>query len=310
MFRKVFNFPYNCESNTYCEPYNKNLRPGLYFLEVWGASGGLYQPGIGVRGKGGYSSGILKLVETTQIYVFIGGCGDNSTSRNPSYGGNNGGGNATYTEKGSTTSLAGGGGGTDIRINSDDLHARVIVAGGGGGCEQIDEGNYGNGGDGGGFEGGFGVDSCYGVSYQGGGGNLTAPGLHHGNGQNPGFGYGGNADQQYSAGGGGGWYGGGAGGEGPHKDGQGGGGSGYIFTTETKQYYPEPCLLTDSYLLQNASTYSGSLSFPGPSGNAENGHVGHGFARISLISIYYCTSQSESFCINNIALVFIMLIEK
>ena len=306
MIKKRIDFPYQCSSHIYCDPYPEILRPGLYSLEVWGASGGLYRSGVGERGKGGYSQGLLRLKQTTKIHVFIGGSGENSTMGSQSYGGNNGGGNATAINEGS--SLAGGGGGTDIRINSLSLHARIIVAGGGGGCELGDYSGT-HGGDGGGFIGGDGVDTQYGESYQGGGGTLNQPGTHHGGGNAPSFGIGGNADEIFAGGGGGGWYGGGAGGDGDFKDGQGGGGSGYIFTKETREYYPEPCLLSDLYFLENASTYSGSLSFPSPTGNAEAGHVGDGFARIRLISILHCTPQNKNCFLNIYISIFILIIK-
>lgn len=63
------------------------------------------------------------------------------------------------------------------------------------------------------------------------------------------------------AGGGGGWYGGG----GVAYFGGGGGGSGYIGTAVT-----------------NGQTIAGNKSFPSPTGGAETGHTGSGWAKISM----------------------------
>ena len=103
------------------------LNPGTYKLEVWGAQGGSYNESYGVGGKGGYSYGTLTLTETTNLFVYVGGKGSYSSSSSTTAkggGGTNGGGNAAYRG-------GGGGGASDIRINTDSLYARVIVAGGG-----------------------------------------------------------------------------------------------------------------------------------------------------------------------------------
>ncbi|MDE7395435.1 MAG: hypothetical protein K2M95_04890, partial [Clostridiales bacterium] len=129
------------------------LQPGVYKLEVWGASGG---EGFGannnntstfvtsVGGKGGYSYGTVTLAKTTTLYVAVGGHGSDrywSERKTPVIGGGggwNGGGN-TISHTGS-----GGGGATHIALskqgdgqlknyasNKNDV---LIVAGGGGGA--------------------------------------------------------------------------------------------------------------------------------------------------------------------------------
>lgn len=103
---------------------------GYYKLEVWGAQGGYgYNNATTYAGGlGGYSIGTVKLNAGDSIYVHTGGQGTNgSTTSSIKTGGANGGGNSGYYRGGS------GGGGTDIRINTDDNLARVIVAGGGSG---------------------------------------------------------------------------------------------------------------------------------------------------------------------------------
>ena len=237
---------------------------GTHTLTVWGAQGG------NTGGKGGYSTGVVNLNENMNLYIYVGGQGSRGSS-----GGFNGGG---------TTGSGGGrgGGASDIRIGTDSLYARVIVAGGGGGKGQDD---CAAGGVGGGTTGGGSADQGY-CGTQAGGGTQTAGGAK-GNysgtyGANKGaFGKGGNASDGSSdgGGGGGGWYGGGAGATAGWSNG-GGGGSGYVYTSSTASSYPSGCLLNNSYYLTNASTTAGSSSFPGTSGSSETGHSGNGYARI------------------------------
>ena len=240
---------------------------GTHTLTVWGAQGG------NAGGKGGYSTGVVNLNENMNLYIYVGGQGSRGST-----GGFNGGG--TTGSSGGT-----GGGASDIRIGTDSLYARVIVAGGGGGKGQD---NCAAGGVGGGTTGG-GSASQSSCGTQAGGGTQTAGGAK-GNysgtyGANKGaFGKGGNASSGSSGyyiggGGGGGWYGGGAGTTAGWSNG-GGGGSGYVYTSSTASSYPSGCLLNNSYYLTNASTTAGSSSFPGTSSSSETGHSGNGYARI------------------------------
>ena len=237
---------------------------GTHTLTVWGAQGG------NTGGKGGYSTGVVNLNENMNLYIYVGGQGSRGST-----GGFNGGG---------TTGTSGGtgGGASDIRIGTDSLYARVIVAGGGGGKGQDD---CAAGGVGGGTTGGGSADQGY-CGTQAGGGTQTAGGAKGIyiviSGANTGaFGKGGNASDGSSdgGGGGGGWYGGGAGATAGWSNG-GGGGSGYVYTSSTASSYPSGCLLNNSYYLTNASTTAGSSSFPGTSGSSETGHSGNGYARI------------------------------
>ena len=235
---------------------------GKHTLTVWGAQGG------NTGGKGGYSTGVVNLNENMKLYIYVGGQG--------STGGFNGGGSTASTNGGD------GGGASDIRIGTDSLYARVIVAGGGGGKGQD---SCAAGGVGGGTTGG-GSASQSSCGTQAGGGTQTAggaKGYYSGTyGANTGaFGKGGNAGSGSYAGGGGGggWYGGGAGASAGWSNG-GGGGSGYVYTSSTVSSYPSGCKLTSSYYLTNASTTAGSSSFPGTSSSSETGHSGNGYARI------------------------------
>lgn len=235
---------------------------GKHTLTVWGAQGG------NTGGKGGYSTGVVNLNENMKLYIYVGGQG--------STGGFNGGGSTASTNGGD------GGGASDIRIGTDSLYARVIVAGGGGGKGQD---SCAAGGVGGGTTGG-GSASQSSCGTQAGGGTQTAggaKGYYSGTyGANTGaFGKGGNAGSGSYAGGGGGggWYGGGAGASAGWSNG-GGGGSGYVYTSSTASSCPSGCKLTSSYYLTNASTTAGSSSFPGTSSSSETGHSGNGYARI------------------------------
>ena len=86
------------------------LPRGNYLLEVWGTSSG---------GKGGYSKGVLRLKKDVILNCYIGG---SPVSRRKAFNGG-----------GQSDAGGSGAGATDIRINSNSLYSRVIVAGGGGG---------------------------------------------------------------------------------------------------------------------------------------------------------------------------------
>lgn len=243
------------------------LPKGQYKLECWGAQGG-YRSASFYGGNGGYSVGTITLTDKTSIFIYVGGSGNTGGTA----GGFNGG--------GSRSSYNGGGGGTDIRIGSDSLYARVIVAGGGGSDGASSKtGMYG-----GGTSGGT-TTEYYGSG--GGGGTQTAGGA--GGNNNAGtFGQGGqglSAMSGYAGAGGGGWYGGG--GSYPDSSGDddrgGGGGSGYVYTSSTASNYPSGCLLNSSYYLTNTQTIAGNTAFTSPTGTSETGHTGNGYTRITVI---------------------------
>lgn len=272
-------------------------KSGYYYLQVWGAQGGTYNATYAPGGLGGYSEGYVYLNAGDTLYVHTGGQGSYGTTNSTtavSGGGTNGGGNAGYRG-------GGGGGGTDIRINTDSLYARVIVAGGGGGSFYKSSSIKAVGGAGGGTSG---VDGGYHTSsyayYNGKGGTQTSGGaggtaeVTEYYGQAGSFGVGGNTGNRYQStsiysngAGGGGWYGGGGSG---HYNGSsntrytgGGGGSGYVYTESTAANYPEGCLLNSNYYLTSASTHAGNTSFTSPTGTAETGHAGNGYAKITYI---------------------------
>ena len=248
---------------------------GDYYLQVWGAQGGSYSSSY-TGGKGGYSYGTITLNEGDKLYINTGGqpTGYNSsaTSGNTNAGGTNGGGaGRTYAYSGTTTYSLGGGGASDIRVNSDSLYARVIVAGGGSGSS-----NRGNGYAGGGTQ-GLGYDD-----------NMKGKQTSAGTGGS--FGVGGSSSASYNykygpPGGGGGWYGGGRYGSSSDSNSYygyyAGGGSGYVYTSSTASDYPSGCLLTSDYYLKDAATVAGNTSFESPSGGTETGHTGNGYVKIS-----------------------------
>lgn len=292
----VYNGLFEFSSNVQVVPITQS---GYYYLQVWGAQGGSYNQTSAPGGAGGYSKGYIYLNAGDTLYIHTGGEGSYGTSNSAtavSGGGVNGGGNAGYRG-------GGGGGGTDIRINQDDLYARVIVAGGGGGSFYQSAAINALGGAGGGTAGESGsyYDSDY-TYYSGQGGSQTSGGAggtaedeaYYGNAGI--FGQGGNTGARYQStsiyangAGGGGWYGGGA--AGAYKGSTnnryagGAGGSGYVYTEASAARYPEGCLLNSNYYLINASTHAGNTTFESPSGISETGHKGNGYAKITFVGV-------------------------
>lgn len=263
-----------------------DLPKGTYKLECWGAQGGSYNASYAAGGLGGYSTGVLKLKKrSTTVYLYAGGQGSaytTSTDTSQGGGGFNGGGGAGYRG-------GGGGGASDIRIGTDSLYARVLVAGGGGGAYAYNTIYKAAGGAGGGESGTAGSYYSSGSSYVGGAATQTAGGAAgsansanyygkagtFGVGGSTGYKY--NSTSYYSSGaGGGGWYGGGGAGNynflSRNYAAGGGGGSGYVYTSSTASNYPTGCLLDSSYYLTDASTTAGTTS-------------GNGSVRITVIKI-------------------------
>lgn len=260
------------------------LPKGTYKLECWGAQGGYSSSNsgieVGMGGKGGYSAGTITLNQKTPIYIYAGGVGSISGNGKADGGFPNGGSSwASSTSEGA----GGGGGSSDIRIGTDSLYARVIVAGGGGGGGENNE------------TGGYGGGETGGTSGSGTPGSQTAPSGY--------FGIGGHTSYD-GGGGGGGWYGAyPAGGQTTPATGSSGsdtsgspGGSGYVYTSATASNYPSGCLLNSSYYLSAAKTIAGNTSFTSPTGSSETGHSGNGYCRITVIK---CKSTALYTRINN-----------
>ena len=274
----VMNFDYTGSVQT------ATLTPGRYKLECWGAQGGNGSSNgssniNAVGGLGGYSVGTITLSKTQKVYIYSGGKGQtksNTGSYSTVNGGFNGGGsNYTYGSGGS------GGGGSDIRIGTDSLYARVIVAGGGSGTGWTIKGAAGGG------ESGLSNYNSSSCGTQKNGGSTYTPG-QSGTVTVGSFGIGGNGSgsSEGGSGGGGGWYGGGGAGY----TGGSGGGSGYVYTSTTASNYPSGCLLNSSYYLTEAQTIAGNKSFPSPTGSTETGHSGNGHVKITKLSdVIYLT---------------------
>lgn len=260
------------------------LPKGIYKLECWGAQGGYSSSNsgieVGMGGKGGYSAGTITLNQKTPIYIYAGGVGSISGNGKADGGFPNGGSSwASSTSEGA----GGGGGSSDIRIGTDSLHARVIVAGGGGGGGEDNE------------TGGYGGGETGGTSGSGTPGSQTAPSGY--------FGIGGHTSYD-GGGGGGGWYGACPAGSQttPATSNSGSdtsgspGGSGYVYTSSTAKNYPSGCLLNSSYYLSNAQTIAGNNSFTSPTGSSETGHSGNGYCRITVIE---CNNTALYAKVNN-----------
>lgn len=278
----VMNFDYTGSVQT------ATLTPGRYKLECWGAQGGNGSSNgnsniNAVGGLGGYSVGTITLSKTQKVYIYSGGKGQtksNTGSYSTVNGGFNGGG-SNYT----CGSGGSGGGGSDIRIGTDSLYARVIVAGGGSGTGWTIKGAAGGG------ESGLSNYNSSSCGTQKNGGSTYTPG-QSGTVTVGSFGIGGNGSgsSEGGSGGGGGWYGGGGAGY----TGGSGGGSGYVYTSTTASNYPSGCLLNSSYYLTEAQTITGNQSFPSPTGSTETGHSGNGYVRITKLSDVIYLTQAKN----------------
>ncbi len=265
------------------------LSAGKYILECWGAQGGISGHSATNFGKGGYARGTLDISNRTNLFIYVGGKGENGlkdATKTP-LGGFNGGGSGGQGKNDN----AGGGGASDIRINTDSLYSRVIVAGGAGGngCN-----NY-IGGSGGGSSGtnGYG-NTAFGDG--GSGGTQRSGGISSTTYATSGsFGVGGGANSTSSewgcGGGGGGWYGGASGQSQSGGGGSGGGGSGWVYTettynnwkTNSTEGQSGQWLLNSNYYLTSTELMSGTQTFNDPNGNTETGHSGNGYVRITKI---------------------------
>ena len=291
-------YPYTGNSQTV------TLDPGLYRLRCWGAQGGSYSNTY-QGGAGGYSEGVIRLEESTTLYLYAGGQ-PSGTSK----GGFNGGGTGTFHSfmtNTYSTSPQGGGGGTDIRIGSTSLYARVIVAGGGAGSVGS----------------GSGASGSYNALTTRFGGGLSSGGYSgYEATQTTGykFGQGQSGDKNntgyiYAApGSGGGWYGGKSStsySNNTSYSSYSAGGSGYVYTEETASNYPSGCLLNSSYYLSDAKTIAGNMPIPDPNDFSQTtiGRLGNGYIAISKVEerpgelvdeitlepldLFYCYTQEE-----------------
>ena len=267
---------YNNTCDTYSIP-----NAGYYKLETWGAQGG---GDLTWAGHGGYSAGTVYLSAGTTLYICVGEAGKGGTGNgNVLEGGFNGGGN-TYPELDGNNGS--GGGATDVRIGSNSLYARVIVAGGGGGAVGAPTGvQKGHGGGIAGIGGtntyGGGCTALGGTGSAGGTGSQCGGPSASNAGFNGSFGQGGNGQSggNYNrAGGGGGWYGGGS------TFIMGGGGSGFVYSASTSGNTPGGYLLNSAYYMSNTASVDGGNQVPTIDGlSTMTGKTGDGFAKITYV---------------------------
>lgn len=236
---------------------------GTFTVECFGGSGG-HRTKLSKVPCGGYAKGTFDNPIRQTAYAVVGGAaiyaGSNQgatyiQTTHPTLSFNGGGQPGSFSDL--PSSAEAGGGGTDLRVGSNSLYARIIVAGGAGGCGNFDH----TGGTGGGASGG---------EYSGGGsGDNYGPGTQESAGSGSismvsgSFGYGGNGrnkDGGYGGAGGGGWFGGsGTSPDGGSDDDKGGsGGSGYVLTESS--WKPSGYLLDENYYMRDTTLTAGGNS--------------------------------------------------
>ncbi len=131
----TFDFDYTGGEQTFVVPAS-----GTYRLETWGAQGGSYNSEF-FGGYGGYSTGIIALKNSKNIFINVGGSGNTSLGLSTiSNGGYNGGGSGKSSFNNANSFGSGGGGATHIAIKTGLLSTLensktdiIIVSGGGAG---------------------------------------------------------------------------------------------------------------------------------------------------------------------------------
>lgn len=145
---KISKFRYTGSSQEY-----EVKKTGYYKIECWGAKGGFSRADAGIGaygGKGGYTSGIIKLEKGQKLYVYVGQHGTDAQVGKNSASAYNGGGLGTWDNSDDEAAGAGGGA-TDIRLvsgewnNFESLKSRIMVAAGGGGASWRTSGGAGGG---------------------------------------------------------------------------------------------------------------------------------------------------------------------
>lgn len=294
---KVFTLKYPCNTSD-CTPYAVTFKPGVYKIELWGASGGFLN-NLGAHGS--YTSGLLPIFRTRTFYIYLGQKGE--WLGPPTY---NGGGAGPYLPREPThyVSVGSGGGSSDIRLinghwsSFESLKSRISVAAGGAGHAYFSE--IIEGGAGGVLEGYNGtmrsVDYIYPITNST-SGTQTSPGIGSSNGgRNGGFCFGGNCgDDRHGSGGGSGYYGGGSGGFVGNRVTSGSGGSSYMSGYKGCRAIAKDSTKFNIFHEDSSIHYSG-LTFYSPvikDGKdlipctdsivcTEEGHFGYGYARITI----------------------------
>ena len=266
----ILNYPCNNELD-YCAPYKVTFARGTYRIELWGAS---------AKGKGGYTKGEIFFRKEEIFYIHIGASGGLYNSV-PPYSKTNGGNK--------------GGGATDIRCSPevfydfDSLKTRIMVAAGSGTWECY----KGTGMNAGGLVGEDGNTVDYNRVASGAnqtsGGEKTSWLYYKGT-----FGLAGytNTTGDWGATGGGGYY----GGMSIYNAGASGGGSSFISgyegcdaihenSTKEKVIHTHQPIHYSRFVFFNTVMRGGNESLPLPTKGYEQGHSGHGVARITPLII-------------------------
>ena len=276
--KKVYNgptewtFDYTGGEQTFVAPVT-----GVYKLETWGAQG--YTVNSYTGGYGGYSTGVINLLRSDNIYVFVGEKGKGGVGNGTRYSSYPNSLNATADDN---VSYIGSGGGSTHIVNKNllinditDLNDLIMVSGGGGASTWTSGNGWsGTGGSGGGIKGNSG-ESVIDSFTPGGGGTQTSGGSSGNVGTAGQFGLS-IVKSTYETGGGGGFYGGGT-----SWGSAGGGGSGYIgnpLLTEKVMY----CYNCEESTEESTKTISTTCVNETPTENCAKS--GNGYARISLIN--------------------------
>ena len=298
---KVYEFPFKNSS------YSQKLSQGLYKFEAWGACG---FPGNSPGGKGGYTSGFIRLDKEITVHVYVGELGSKIIEN---FNGNKEG-----------TNCVNGGGATDFRLEKGDtwydfksLKSRIMVAAGGGAYESY------QGGDAGGLNGFPGEPSpntvtSAGVGTQTNGGRPGETYSSHIPAYPGEFGFGGSGttigNSDGGGGGGSGYYGGG----GMSFWGGGAGGSSFIsgypgcnaINEEANQpseisHSNQPIHYSGLYF-ESPTIIAGNEQMPSPFNSTTmiNGNEGNGYARITVINFYIPQKKCFSF---ELSLVFLFI---
>ena len=272
----IYEIPYQCDTSQECQPIRSKFPRGEFKIELWGGQGGSSDETDGGNGgRGGYTPANVTFSRETTVFINIGAHGICPSKEKPQTGPTfNGGGDSTFRDDDPDFLNApylgcSGGGATDIRINSNSLSSRILVAGGGGGAgkdtRETSKGLF-QGGYGGGENGGNGALGLHHLATPGYGASQTGSGTK----SNPGgFGYGGSSGGSSGGGGGGGYYGGAASSAGCSG---GGGGSGFIAKSTGVATIKTNAFLKGMDLIPAFQQKTRTL-----------GNIGHGAIRITVI---------------------------
>lgn len=122
-------FPLNFTYDSICRPYTFSLKKGIYFFQLWGASGGVAE-NIRTKPLGGYIAGKLSLGSTESFQILIGEKGQIYPKANRNTCGGGGKGGKSY----SSNYQHGSSGGGATRLTFSDGQQIAVAAGAGAYC--------------------------------------------------------------------------------------------------------------------------------------------------------------------------------